>query len=88
VGSEIGILGGMYMILIKFVLELIRILALLAIVGGIANSIFTDWFHISKSDTLIIFLNVVVLVLFTMWYRRKGQYSGWYTKAKVEKKPS
>lgn len=64
--------------LIKFILELLRIMALLALISSIANYIFVNWLHLAKSDIKLVFLNVVLLVLFTLWYRKIGQFSGWY----------
>lgn len=66
--------------LIKFILELLRIMALLAFIGAVANHIFVNWLHLAKSDIKLVILNLVLLVLFTVWYRKKGQFSGWYPK--------
>lgn len=64
--------------LIKMMLELMRIEILLMIAGGISNTLFGKYLHISKTDNRIIYLNIAVLILFIIWYVRKGQFSGWY----------
>lgn len=69
--------------LIKFILELLRIMALLAFIGAVANYIFVNWLHLAKSDIKLVILNVVLLVSFTVWYRKIGQYTGWYPKRNV-----
>lgn len=61
-------------VLIRFMLELIRILAGLmlfeVIIGMLGGT--------NPSEEVRQLLSLIGLLLFFVWYRRYGQYSGWY----------
>lgn len=59
-------------LLLLFFLELLRIFALLMLISGLAY-----WLS-SRLPGNEAGLHFLILVLFAIWYRRYGQYSGWY----------
>lgn len=61
--------------LLRFFLELTRIIVLLVIIESVALTI-VDGSGIA--DAVSQFVSTVVLILFAVWYRRYGQFSGWY----------
>ena len=68
-------------LIIKAVLELLRILALLGIYAAISNyliNMIVRLLEISNGNVLVTTLNFPLLLVFIYWYRKKGQYDGWY----------
>jgi hypothetical protein len=61
-------------LIIRFVLELFRILALLMLLEGLAMTSFSA----VELEEAASGVSLVVMLLFAIWYRRWGQHSGWY----------
>lgn len=60
--------------LARFILELVRIVAALMLFEGIIGIL--SGANPSKEVRQI--LSLIGFLLFIVWYRRYGQYSGWY----------
>ncbi len=72
-------------LLIRAILEFIRIFALLGIYSIIVNYVIvnvTKSLNTSLATGFDMMLRFLFLLIFLYWYRRKGQFSGWYPVSK------
>jgi len=68
-------------LLVKAVLEISRIIALLMIFSFVMGSLYSkvlDVLELTPPLFVDAAANLFFLSLFYIWYRRKGQYKGWF----------
>ncbi|GGE60234.1 hypothetical protein [Priestia taiwanensis] len=73
----------------RFLLELLRIIILFLLIGGIASNIITNIYSNFdiNIDSYIWFIHTAIFLSFFVLYRNKLQFSGWYVGKGREKLP-
>lgn len=65
----------------KAMLEIIRIIVIAGIYFSLLSMAFyrfTHLVHIATPEWVKVILAILSLVVFFLWYRKRGQYNGWY----------
>jgi len=76
------------MLFIRFLLEYIRVISLFTIVTYSLNRAFSALLRglgLEEHHPVLLVLNISLIILFAVWYRRHGQYNGWYPVDKGKK---
>ena len=65
----------------KFILEVLRVVAVYVVVSGLITHLIIPRLGLDLSSYGVIIKNLIIFLLVAIWYRKKGQYTGWYKKS-------